>query len=94
MGTQLRDLSSLSGFLRNSARSSSDNLVRCSNHVTQPAADARFGAVDPNGPRGEKRKELDLWLGMFRSLLKFAQVWKSLPIFRRRCKTRPTCSPL
>jgi coenzyme PQQ precursor peptide PqqA len=54
VGTQLRDLSSLSAFFRNSARPSSDNLVRCSNHVTQPAADARFDAV---GPEWATRRE-------------------------------------
>ena len=42
---ELRDLSSLSAFFRNSARPSSDNLIGCSKHVTQPADDAKFGAV-------------------------------------------------
>ena len=54
MGTQLRDLSSLSAFFRNSARPSSDNLIGCSKHVTQPAADATFGAV---GPKWATRRE-------------------------------------
>ena len=54
MGTQLTDLGSLSAFFRNSARPSSNNLIGCSKHVTQPAADATFGTV---GPEWTTRRE-------------------------------------
>ena len=59
MGTQLRDLSSLSAFFRSSARPSSDSLIGCSKHVTQPAADATFGAVGPEWGHEEETQGVE-----------------------------------